>query len=285
MSATDQLTDGEVVRIAGGFRFTEGPVWLGNCLLFSDIPNNRIVRWESRPEGPWVTTYRWPSGNANGNTLDRHGRLVSCEHSNRRVTRTEPDGAITVLADHYEGKRLNSPNDVVVKSDGAVYFTDPPYGLPQMKEGKELDVQGVYRLSPDGKLTLLVDDFETPNGLCFTPDEKVLYINDSHTRKHIRRFTVNDDGSISGGEVFAEVPKDRPGTVDGMKVDTDGRVYSTGPGGIWVFAPDGAQLAHIEVPEIPANLAWGDADWKTLYVTARTSLYRVRMKTQGMAVG
>ncbi|MBN1640867.1 MAG: SMP-30/gluconolactonase/LRE family protein [Anaerolineae bacterium] len=269
----------EVERVASGFQFTEGPVWVPDgYLLFSDIPANTIYKWAPGAEG--VEVFRRPSGHANGLTLDRAGRLVACEHD-RRLTRTEPDGSITTLAESYQGKRLNSPNDVVVRSDGSIYLTDPPYGLPNQGEGRELPYNGVFRLAPDGTLTLLDDSFERPNGLAFSPDERVLYVDDT-SRGHIRAFDVGADGTLSNGRVFAELKRPgADGAPDGMKVDLHGNVYCTGPGGIWVVAPSGSVLGVIEIPEAPANLAWGDADLKTLYVTARTGLYRIRLTTGG----
>ena len=279
------IPDGTLVeRVAGGFKFTEGPIWRGDRLLFSDIPSNRIVRWRSLDEGPEVTTFRTPSGNSNGLALDRSGRLVACEHSGRRVSRTEADDSVTALADRYQGRRLSSPNDVVVRSDGAVYFTDPPYGLPDRSEGKELPFNGVYRVAPDGELSLLADDFELPNGLAFSPDERVLYVDDS-ARHHIRAFTVRSDGGIAEGRVFAELRDAEPGVPDGMKVDAEGNVYCTGAGGIWVFTPAGRKLGRIVLPELPANLAWAGDDWRTMFATARTSVYRWRSAVPGIAVG
>lgn len=275
--------DTPVERVACGFKFTEGPVWRGDHLLFSDIPNNRIVRLRLLSEGPEVTTFRTPSGNSNGLTLDKSGRLIACEHSNRRVSRTESDGRVTVLADRYQGRRLNSPNDVVVHSDGAVYFTDPPYGLRNQAEGKELPFNGVFRLDPDGRLTLVADDFERPNGLAFSPDGTTLYVDDT-ARHHVRAFSVRSDGRVEGGEVFAELRSSEAGGPDGMKVDVEGNVYCTGSGGIWVFARTGRRIGRIVLPELPANLAWGD-DWHTLYVTARTSVYRLRVGVPGIRVG
>ncbi len=275
----------QVVHLATGFGFTEGPVWRGDHLLFSDIPNNRIVKYQMCEEGPCITTFRYPSGNSNGHTLDREGNLISCEHANRRVTRTDRYGNVTVLATRYMGKRLNSPNDVVVKSDGSIYFTDPPYGLPGQSQGKELDFQGVYRISPDGKtLTLLVSDMERPNGLAFSPDESRLYIADS-ARGHLRVFDVRSDGTLSGGRVFAEMKSDERGVPDGMRVDVEGNVYATGPGGLWVFSPSGGLLGRIVMPEVTANCAWGDSDCRTLYMTATTGLYRVRLDIPGVRTG
>jgi gluconolactonase len=230
-----------------------------------------------------VTTFRTPSGNSNGLTLDRSGRLIACEHSARRVTRTEPDGAIIVLAERYQGKRLNSPNDVVVRSDGSIFFTDPPYGLAGMTAWKELPFNGVYRLAPDGDLVLLADDFDRPNGLAFSPDEQALYVADT-SRGHIRSFDVSTDGGISNGKVFIEMQAPEPGAPDGMKVDREGNVYCTGPGGFWIISPEGKCLAKVRPPELPANLAWGDADMKSLYLTARTGLYRIRLNIAGTAL-
>lgn len=271
------LVEGEPERVATGFQFTEGPLWHPDgYLLFSDIPANQIRKWTPGGE---VTIFREPSGNSNGLTFDRQGRLIACEHGNRRVSRTEKDGTIVTLADRYQGKRLNSPNDVVVKSDGSIYFTDPPYGV--RPEDRELDFQGVYRWAPDGTLTLLVDDFEKPNGLAFSPDEKTLYIADTD-RRHVRAFDVQPDGTLANGRTFAELKSDAPGGPDGMKVDVEGNLYVTGPGGTWVFDPTGKHLGTIVTPEAPANCAWGDADGKTLYLTARTSVYRVRVKVAGV---
>jgi gluconolactonase len=263
-------------KLAGKFKFTEGPVWVAakNELLFSDIHSNRIVRCKDGK----CETFRQPSGNANGLTLDQQGRLIACEHGPRRVTRTEADGTITVLADRYEGRRFNSPNDVVVKSDGAIYFTDPPFGV-KSKE-RELDFQGVYRISPDGMaLTLVARDFIMPNGLAFTPDEKILYINDTE-RGHIRAFDVAADGTLTNGRVFAS----RIPGADGIKVDTEGNVYCTSKSGVMVFDRTGKYLGTFATPEQPANCAFGDADGKSLYLTCRTGLYRIRLAVSGLKV-
>ncbi|MDP8924770.1 MAG: SMP-30/gluconolactonase/LRE family protein [Chloroflexota bacterium] len=287
--------DAAVALIAAGFAFTEGPVWNGDHLLFSDIPNNRIVRWRQLPEGPEVTTFRYPSGfplgqptkveqmGSNGLTLDRRGRLLACEHGNRRVTRTEPDGSVIALADRYEGKRLNSPNDIVCRSDGRIYFTDPPYGLVDRTEGKELAFQGVFRIDPDGSLHLVADDFERPNGLAFAPDERTLYIDDSG-RRHIRGFDVDDGGNLSHGRVFADLAHPDEGNPDGMKVDVEGNVYCAAAGGTWVLNSAGAVLGRIITPDRPANVGWGGSDWRTLFITARPSVYRLRVGVPGMPV-
>jgi len=268
-------------QIATGLGFTEGPVWCGDYLIFSDIPNNRIVRWCQLNQGPEITTFRTPSGNSNGLTLDNSRRLITCEHSARRVTRTEPDGSIKVVAERYQGKRLNSPNDVVVRADGSIYFTDPPYGLSNPAAGKELPFNGVYRLAPDGELLLLADDFDRPNGLAFSPDEAILYVNDT-VRGHIRAFDVKPDGNLENGRVLIEMKAPEPGAPDGMKVDQQGNIYCTGSGGFWIIEPGGNSLGRVMPPELPANMAWGNTDWRSLYLTCRTSVYRLRLNISGI---
>ena len=275
----------ELEQLGTGCEFTEGPVWHseGKFLLFSDIPANQMKRWTAE-EG--ITNFRVPSGKSNGLTYDKQGRLVTCEHANRRVSRTEPDGTVVTIASHYEGKRLNSPNDVVVKSDGSIYFSDPPYGLTAdygVEGEQDLDFQGVYRLSPDGQtLTLLIDDFDRPNGLCFSPDESILYIDDTE-RLHIRAFDVQPDGTIANGRIFAEEEGD-DGVPDGMKIDAHGNIYLTGPGGIWIFDASGEHLGVLQTPERAANLGWGGDDWSTLFITASTSLYSIQCKVSGIPV-
>lgn len=266
-------------RIAGGFGFTEGPVWLPgeNALLFSDIPGNRIYRWE--PNGK-LSIYREPSHNSNGLTLDPLGRLIACEHGTRRVTRTELDGSIKVLADSYQGKPLNSPNDVVTARDGTIFFTDPPYGI--RPDQQELPYQGVYRITTEGELECLSRDFDRPNGLCFNLDETSLFVDDSSSRCHIRQVVNATAGTPNEAKVWFEMS--RPGLSgdpDGMKLDQHGRLFCTGPEGVWVFSPDGAHLGTIRLPELPANLAWGDEDGKGLYITARTSVYHLRTEHGG----
>ena len=274
----------KVERLGTGFQFTEGPVWnvKGGYLLFSDIPANRIKKWTPK-DG--ISDFRFPSGKSNGLTFDRRGRLIACEHANRRVSRTEEDGTIVTIASHYKGKKLNSPNDVVVKADGSVYFTDPPYGLNPIFgtfEEQELTFYGVYRVSPNGdNLSLLIDD-SVPNGLAFSPDESLLYVADTEMN-HIRVFNVNDNGKTTNGRIFAEISGE-PLAPDGMKVDSEGNVYVTGKGGIWVLNLEGRRLGIITVPELPANLCWGDREWKTLYITARTSIYRVHLNIAGIPV-
>ncbi|MGK7921152.1 MAG: SMP-30/gluconolactonase/LRE family protein [Trichodesmium sp.] len=270
--------DSQLEKIAEGFKFTEGPVWHPEgFLLFSDIPANTIYQWQPN-QG--VKVFRNPSGNANGNTLDLQGRLITGEHSNRRVSRTEKDGKIVTIVDEYQGKRLNSPNDLVVKSDGSIYFTDPPYGIKSEQE--QLGFYGVYKIAPDGKLTLLVDDFVRPNGIALSADETKLYVNDSE-KGHIRVFDIKSDGTLENGRVFGELKDpNKSGVPDGMKVDLQGNIYSTGPGGVWVFSASGKLLGIIAVPEKVANLAWGNDDYKTLYLTASKSLYRITLKVAGV---
>jgi sugar lactone lactonase YvrE len=274
----------KIEKLAGDFKFVDGPVWMpdktGGYLLFSDIPSNAIMKW--KPGGGKPTVFRQPCGNTNGHTLDKTGRLVSCEHSNRRVSLTQKNGKVVTLAERFNGKRLNSPNDIVVKSDGTIYFTDPPYGI--RPEQEELGFYGVYRLK-GGKLTLVVDDFVRPNGIALSPDEKRLYVNDSQ-EGHIRVFDIKADGTLANGRLFADM-KDpgKDGVPDGMKVDIKGNVYSTGPEGVWVFSPQGKLLGKIIPPEVPANVGWGDSDYRTLFMTARTGLYRVRLQIPGIAPG
>lgn len=268
-------------KVAGDFQFIEGPIWHPDgFLLFSDIPANIIYKFASNQQ---VEVFRRPSGKANGNTLDKENRLLTAEHENRRVSRTEKDGKVITLADRYEGKRLNSPNDLVVKSDGSIYFTDPSYGVS--KEQEELGFYGVYRLASDGKLTLLVKDLVLPNGLAFSPDEQKLYVNNSEA-KYIAVYDVKPDGTVTNERLFADL-KDasQGGAPDGLKVDLQGNVYSTGPGGVWILSPDGKLLGKISVPETTTNLAWGESDRKTLYITANTSLYRIRLKIAGVRPG
>ena len=271
------ITDPKVEKVLSGFQFTEGPLWVDGKLIFSDIPASTIYSWT--PGTNHAQVYRRPSGRSNGLTLDRSGRLIACEHD-RRLTRTERDGTVKILAESYKGKRLNSPNDVVVARSGAIYFTDPPYGLNEKLEGKELPYQGIYRLGARGKLTLLDDSFDRPNGLAFSLDESKLYIDDT-AQRHIRVFDIRRDGSIYNGRLFAELKGPKPGNPDGMKIDVHGNVYCTGSGGVWVIDPSGEPLGVIETPEVSSNVAWGDDDLKTLYITAQTSIYKVRTTTGG----
>ena len=272
-----------VERVASGFRFTEGPVWMAEeeSLLFSDIPASQILKLKNDGR---VVVSRAPSGNANGLTRDREGRLIVCEQGNRRVTRLERDGSISVVADRFQGKRLNSPNDVVVKSDGGIYFTDPHYGIDPCQ--REQPVQGVYFLPPDGsEMRLVAGDFEMPNGLAFSPDEQTLYIDDSAPeRRHVRVLRVEEDGSLTNGRLFHDMNIRKPGNPDGMKVDVCGNIYCSGAGGVWIFSPQGGFLGTIKTPETPSNCAWGDGDLQSLYITARTSVYRVRVNIPGMGL-
>jgi gluconolactonase len=278
--------DAELEQLGTGFDFTEGPIWhhVEQHLTFSDMPGDHMRRWTSNGE---ITTFRKPSNKANGNAYDRSGQIITCEHATSRVTRTEADGSITLLASHYDGKELNSPNDVIVKSDGSIYFTDPTYGRLEyygVPRETELEFQGVYRIdADDNSLSLLADDFAQPNGLCFSPNETRLYVNDTEAG-HIRVFEVNDAGGLSGGDVWAVVTGDGDGAPDGLKVDADGNVYCTGPGGIHVFADDSTSLGVIKMPEVAANFCWGDPDMKSVFVTASTSLYRVRTKVPGLVL-
>ena len=275
--------EAQVEQVSTGFNFTEGPMWnhAENHLIFSDIPGNIMRKWTA--EGG-IETFREPSNMANGNYYDHQGRLITCEHATSRVVRSEVDGSITVLASHYAGKELNSPNDVVVRSDGSIYFSDPTFGRMEhwgVPRDQELAFQGVYRLDTDsGDLTLLADDFDQPNGLCLSADESGLFVND-WKRGHIRLFDLEADGTVSNSRVWAEVTGNREGACDGMKLDSRGHLYTTGPGGIHVFAPDATSLGVIYMPEIAANFCWGEDDLCSLFVTASTSLYRVRVKAPG----
>lgn len=294
----DQLiaADAKLEVIASGFEWSEGPVWIkeGNYLLFSDIPRNSIMRWK---EGEPLTVYMKPSGytgvadygrepGSNGLTLDAANRLTLCEHGDRRVSQLAPDGGKRTLADNYQGKRLNSPNDLVYKSNGDLYFTDPPYGLPKNFDDarRELDFCGVYRVAKDGQITLLASDMTRPNGLAFSPDEKTLYVAQSDPKQAIwKAFPVNADGTLGQGRVFHDVTPQvgkLPGLPDGLKVDSAGNIFATGPGGVLIFAPDGTLLGRIETGEATANCAWGD-DGSTLYITADMYVCRIKTKTKG----
>ena len=278
--------DAHMDQVATGFIFTEGAMWNAktNELVFSDMPGDIVRKW-SKANG--VTTFRQPSNKQNGHYFDLEGRLISCAHSSSEVTREEHDGSITVLASHYAGKELNSPNDLIVKSDGAIYFSDPTYGRMDgfgLLREQDLDFQGVYRLDTvSGEISLLASDFGQPNGLTFSLDEKQLFINDTDLG-HIRVFDVANDGSISGGDVWAVPEGSGDGGCDGMKIDSNGNIYCTGPGGIHIYAPDATALGVIQVPEVAANFTWGDDDLKSLYITASTSLYRTRVNVAGPSI-
>ena len=277
--AIEELGDG----YGGDQGPAEGPVWWkeGGFLLFSDIDNNRRMRWS--PEDS-VTVFREPNDRGNGLTRDLQGRLVACERETRRVTRLEHDGSITVIANSFRGRQLNRPNDVVVKSDGSIYFTDP-WTFPKPPDQWDLEFSGVYRVSPDiGTLTLLAQDFILPNGLAFSPDESILYINDTR-RGHIRAFDLLPTGALATDRVFCDLRGERPGAPDGMKVDVEGNVYCGGAGGIWVMDSSGNHLGTIVHGQpTTTNLAWGDDDWKTLYITTWNTLARVRLRIPGIPV-
>ncbi|RPI24656.1 MAG: SMP-30/gluconolactonase/LRE family protein [Acidobacteria bacterium] len=297
-SQFDRLVPKEAVleKVAQGFEWSEGPVWLrqGKFLLFSDIPNNVIVKWE---EGKGTSEFLKPSGytgsgsgskepGSNGLALDNQGRLIICQHGDRQIARLEKDGRKTVLAARYDGKRFNSPNDLVVRSNGDIYFTDPPYGLLKLNDdpAKELDFNGVYRLSRDGKLTLLTREMSFPNGIAFSPDEKTLYVANSDPKRAIwMAFDVAADGLKNGRVFFDATPwvGRYKGLPDGMKVDRNGFVFATGPGGVNVFSPQGKHLGRINPGEATANCGWGD-DGSTLYITADMYLCRLKTATKGL---
>lgn len=280
------LGNAPVKRLASGFDWVEGPVWFGDagCLLFSDIPNNKILRWT--PE-TGVSTYRAPSNFANGHTRDRQGRLISCEHGTRRVTRTEHDGRITVIADTFNGKPLNSPNDVVVKSDGSIWFSDPHYGIMSNYEGfaaaQEIPC-AVYRVAPEtGAIEAMVTDMNCPNGLAFSPDESQLYVADtgrmfSSDAQHIRVYDCANDGSLSNGRFFHKIAD---GCADGIRTDLDGNLWSSAADGVHCIAADGRLIGKILVPETVSNICFGGRAKHELYITATTSLYRVILNRQG----
>jgi gluconolactonase len=285
---SDLLRSSEARREASGFQFTEGPLWIPEheCLLFSDIPADTIYRWAPGGE---AEVYRRPSHHSNGLTLDNHGNILACEHSGRRVSIAAFGEEPEPLVEHYDGKRFNSPNDIIVASTDAVYFTDPDYGLLSQGEGedaRELDVMATFRIATNGAVQLIAGDFDKPNGLTFTPVETQMYVADSGARL-IKRYTVFADGALSSeGELFIDMRDDpRSGGPDGMKVDVDGRLWTTGPGGIWVIESSGEVLGQIELDEQPANLNWGGPDFSTLYVTARTGLYSIETAVRGCAPG
>ena len=289
--------DAALEKLADGFAWSEGPVWdrRAGAVLFSDIPNNVVNKWK---QGEGLSVFLKPAGytgsapftgrepGSNGLTFDAQGRLVLCQHGDRRISRLE-NGTFVTLVDRYEGKRLNSPNDLVYHSSGDLYFTDPPYGLPKTFEdpGRELDFMGVYRLKPDGTLTLLTKELRAPNGLGFSPDEKTLYVAQSDPARPIwTAYPVNADGTLGAGRVLADSSEQlkakEPGLPDGLKVDVNGNLFATGPGGVWVIAPDGAHLGTIQTGVPTANVAWGD-DGSVLYITANDTLYRLKTGTTG----
>jgi gluconolactonase len=285
--------DATIEKVAGGFKFLEGPVWVQPGLLFfSDIPAGVIYKWAPGAEpsiylGPREFIGKDEAISAepgtNGLTLDKQGRLTICDQGNRRIVRIDGSRGLTVLADRYQGKRFNSPNDLVYKSDGSLYFTDPPYGLTKEDQDprKEQLYNGVYRVM-GGKVRLVIKDMTRPNGIAFSPDERFLYVDNSEPRKVYLRFPVKPDGSLGARTVFCDMSSAQgEGSPDGMKVDRKGNVYGTGPGGIWIISPRGKHLGTIHLPETAANCAWGGSDARTLYITATTGLYRIRLKVPG----
>jgi sugar lactone lactonase YvrE len=295
-----------IERVAGGFRFIEGPIWVDDSVLFVDNNLDAIFRFRDQPWGPEITTFRYPGGTQidqprppgvggpgpNGLALDKQGRLLVTEHGNRRITRTEPDGRLTVLTTTYQGKRFNSPNDMAVRADNTIYFTDPPYGLAMQSVGKELDFQGIYRIAPDGQI-FLEGTWNRPNGLCLSPDETRLYVVDS-VEFQARVYDVQPDGSLRNERLFADVREWGPyGGPDGVKCDAAGNFYLTGvkvdndpagQGTIMVYDPDGTLLGRIILPERPVNCGFGGPDWQTLYMTARSGLYRVQTAVAGIPI-
>jgi gluconolactonase len=287
--------DAVVEKLADGFAWVEGPVWnrAGGFLLFSDVPNNSIFKWKP---GEGVSLFLKPSGytgaepfpgrepGSNGLAFDSQGRLVMCQHGDRRISRLEKDGSRTVLVDRYMGKRINSPNDLVFKSNGDLYFTDPPFGLPKAFDdpARELDFCGVYRLSKNGQLTLLTKEALAPNGIAFSPDEKTLFVSDSRRTLWLA-FDVKADGTLSKDRVLfdgSEAGKGKPGVADGLKVDVHGNIFGAAPGGLFVIAPDGTLLGRFDFGQATGNCAWGE-DGSTLFIASNTTLYRVRLTTKG----
>ena len=279
----DQIVESsEAECLATGFVFTEGPLWHPDGYwLFVDVRREPGAIFKLTP-GDQPEIYREPSNGSNGLTFDRAGRLVMCEGDGRRMSRREHDGTIVALAERWDGKRLNRPNDVVCRSDGSIYFTNPGGRVPT--EEREIDFSGVHRIAPDGTVTAVVTDTEYPNGLAFSPDESVLYVTNTRESMYIAAYDVRADGTASNGRIFADMSSDEPdGVPDGMKVDSEGRIYSTGPGGCWIFDPAGNYLGIIRLPEMPANCAWGGEDNRTMFFTARTSVYTLRMGTTGIS--
>ncbi len=277
-SAQSPIPAGAVLeKITTGYKFTEGPVWTSdNALLFSDVQAGTIYRWSAADST--TSVYMRPSDSSNGLTFDMQGRLVLTQMAKRRVARRESDGSITPLVSTDKGRKFNSPNDIVVRSDGSIYFTDPDFNTP-VGQKLELPYKGVYRLSPKGVLQLIDSTFNKPNGICLSPDEKQLYVNESPLVK-IYSWNIVNDSTVSGKKLLYTIPA--AGYADGMKTDSAGNIYCAGPGGVWIVSPGGASLGKITTPESPTNCAWGGKDRKTLYITAGTSVYRIKMATTGV---
>ncbi|MFB6097563.1 MAG: SMP-30/gluconolactonase/LRE family protein [Salinibacter sp.] len=263
-----------VEKVAGGFQFTEGPIWYKGRLLFSDIPANTVYQWT--PDAG-SSVFLKPSGHANGLAVSPNGDLLLAQHDGQ-IGRLAAEDMVEPLVQEYNGKRLNSPNDLTVTDDGTIYFTDPPYGVDE--KNRELEFSGVYRLDPDGSLTLLTKTFARPNGICLSPDESTLYVNDSE-KTAIWAYDVTEDGGITNERVFATPEGDADGTTDGMAVDTNGNLYTTGPGGVWVYSPKGELLDRVSVPEAPTNVAFGGSNYETLFITARPNVYRLPVTVPG----
>ncbi len=301
-AALDEIlpADYKIEKLAGGYGFIEGPVWVTGAgwqgapfLLFSDVLGNAIYEWE--PTDGQVSDFKNPVFEGefvegrligpNGMTLDKDRNLLVCEHGNRRISKVTPQGEWSTLIDEYEGKKLNSPNDLTFHSNGWLYFTDPPFGLSGQDDNpaKELDFNGIFRLSPDGKTVELLDRRQTrPNGIAFSPDERTMYVSNADPSEKVwTSYQVKEDGTLGLSSKFYDATSETTeGLPDGLKVDKAGRIFATGPGGVWIFSPDGTHLGTIQPAEIPANVAWG-GDGKTLYMTARTGLYRIRLNTEG----
>lgn len=284
-TSSSVFVQGGLTQIVDGLEFGEGPVWLADkrLLLFSDIADDKIWQWRAS-EG--ASVFRTPANMPNGLCLDLNGDLIICEHATTRLTRLKSDGEIEVIASHWDGKELNSPNDVVGSSDGSLWFSDPTGGRQEhvgIPRDQELDFVGFFRVAPDGELQLMADDFQVSNGLCFSPDEKYLYVNDT-TKENIRRFR-HEDGKLSDDTVWCEMPGSgfpEPGCPDGMKTLSDGRIVATGPNGVWVIDPSGEHLETLETPDMATNMAFGGDDWKTLFITTLKGVYMIPLTIPGM---
>jgi gluconolactonase len=278
---SDIVESAEPTQVASGFVFTEGPLWHSDgTLTFVDIRRGQILRLGTDGK---TRIIRENSGDSNGMTFDKQGRVIICEMVNRQITRMDPNNVFTVIADKVNGKRLNRPNDVIGKSDGSLYFTNP--GRERLEPADvELEHNNVLRVKPDGTVDVIIEKFDYPNGLAFSPNERILYVANTRTEKYIMAYDVNEDGTVSNGRHFADMSSEEAGVPDGMKVDAEGRVYCTGPGGCWVFETSGELIGIIKLPEYPANCGWGGPDNKTMYFTANTSVFSMRMKTAGTKI-